>query len=179
MDELLAWKRAGNTLATFAGAKEVDRDSVLDTACEILVPAARPDAITEANVDEVATRLVLEGANIPVTAAAEMALHRRGVLCLPDWIVNAGGVICASVEYAHGSRQQAFDQIADTIWDNTANLIEHARARSITPRAAAEELALARVHEAQSFQRPWTRLADAAKPYRPSGGSRLVACGQG
>jgi glutamate dehydrogenase (NAD(P)+) len=75
------------------------------------------------------------------------------VLCLPDWIVNAGGVICASVEYAGAGRARAFEQIAETVRENTAAVIERARARSVPPRTAALELAVASVREAQSFRR--------------------------
>jgi glutamate dehydrogenase/leucine dehydrogenase len=153
VDDLMAWKRRGKGIATFPGGTAVERDTVLATDCDILVPAARPDAITEANVHEVKAKLVLEGANIPITAAAEETLHDRGVLCLPDWIVNAGGVICASVEYAGAGRARAFEQIAETVRENTAAVIERARARSVPPRTAALELAVASVREAQSFRR--------------------------
>ena len=153
VDDLMAWKRQGREIAAFPAGTAVERDTVLATDCDILVPAARPDAITEANVHEVKAKLVLEGANIPVTAAAEETLHDRGVLCLPDWIVNAGGVICASAEYAGVGRARAFEQIAETVGENTAAVIERARALSVPPRAAARELAVASVREAQSFQR--------------------------
>jgi glutamate dehydrogenase/leucine dehydrogenase len=157
IQEMVAWKQTAKTVGDFPGGSPVERDSVLTIDCDLLVPAARPDAITEANVHQVKAHVVLEGANIPVTPAAEVILHERGVLCLPDWIVNAGGVICASVEHAGGGRARAFEQIAETVGENTALVIERAQAGAITPRQAAEELALARVREAQSYQRSWTR----------------------
>ena len=56
------------------------------------------DVVTAENVHRLRTRVVAQGANIPCTAEAEKRLHAQGVLCLPDFIANAGGVICASVE---------------------------------------------------------------------------------
>jgi glutamate dehydrogenase/leucine dehydrogenase len=155
VDDLIAWTRAGGQLAEFVSGAPLVRDSVIGTDCDILVPAARPDVISEANAHEVKAKLVLEGANIPVTTEAEATLHDRGVLCLPDFLVNAGGVICASAEYAGESRARAFDLIAQTVRENTAAVIEGSMTRSVLPRVVAEELAAANVREAMSFRRSW------------------------
>jgi glutamate dehydrogenase (NAD(P)+) len=78
------------------------------------------------------------------------------VLCLPDWIVNSGGVICASAEYAGEERARAFERIAHTIRENTRLVIERSRQESLLPRLAAEQIALARVRESMSFRRSWS-----------------------
>ena len=153
VDELIAWKQAGGQVADFAGGAPMDRDSLIVTECEILVPAARPDVVTAANVHDVKARLVLEGANVPVTTDAEVILHGRGVLCLPDWVVNAGGLICASAEYSGEGRTQAFELIAQTIRDNTTTVIDRSMRESKLPRSVAMDVALASVEEAQSLRR--------------------------
>jgi glutamate dehydrogenase (NAD(P)+) len=153
LDELIAWKRAGGQVADFAGGAPMDRDRLIETECEILVPAARPDVVTTANVHDIKATLVLEGANVPVTTDAEVILHDRGVLCLPDWVVNAGGLICASAEYSGEGRTRAFERIAQTIRDNTTTVIDRSKRESKLPRAVAMDVALARVREAQSFRR--------------------------
>ena len=56
---------------------------------------------------------VLAGAITVDGAEPPASIYDRGVLCLPDWVVNAGGVICASVEFAGGTRLQAFQEIED------------------------------------------------------------------
>ena len=88
---------------------------MIDVECEIWIPAARPDVIGVDNVDRLSTRLVLQGANIPVTPEAETRLHARGLLTIPDFIANAGGVICAAVEYRGGTPKAAFEAIAEKI----------------------------------------------------------------
>ena len=109
--------------------------------------------ITTATAGLVRARLVLEGANIPITREAEEMLHDRGVLCIPDWIANAGGVICGSVEYRGGTRAEAFSLIDDTIRENTTTIVERSAKESIPPRRAAEELARGRVEKAMRLRR--------------------------
>ncbi len=74
-------------------------DWLLEAPCDILIPAARPDAITAKNIDRIDCRLILQGANTPSSKPVEYYLrHRRNILSLTDFIVNAGGVIGCAVE---------------------------------------------------------------------------------
>lgn len=149
---VVAFKRQ-HRLADYPDAKVLDRDVLLTLDCEVLVPAAQPDVLHDDNADQVRARVVLPGANIAVTAAAEAALHARGVLCMPDFIANAGGVICAAVEYHGGSRSQAFTEIAERIRANTAELLDRTAADGQPPRATAERMARARVEHAKRYRR--------------------------
>ena len=102
--ELLAIRRGSNGLAAYAGpvkerfdGEHIDR--LLEMPCTILVPAARPHAIHPENATHINTRILLQGANNPADLVSEYFLqHRRGVVCLTDFIVNSGGVIAAYVE---------------------------------------------------------------------------------
>ncbi len=126
---------------------------MLDVECDIWIPAARPDVVREDNVDRLRTRLVLQGANIPFTPGAEQALHARGVLVIPDFIANAGGVICAAMEYRGASQPAAFAAIEEKIRANTRAMLEAMAAQRIPPREAALALATRRVREAMSVRR--------------------------
>ncbi|NOT29472.1 MAG: Glu/Leu/Phe/Val dehydrogenase, partial [Planctomycetes bacterium] len=150
---LLSFKRETGSVARFPGARSLAREELLALACDILVPAARPDTIRADNAGAVRARLILQGANIPVTAEAEAALHARGVLCVPDFIANAGGVICAAIEYHGGSQAAALEAIAERIRRNTTEVLQRSRSRKILPRMAATELAHERVHAAQAYRR--------------------------
>jgi glutamate dehydrogenase/leucine dehydrogenase len=151
--DIVAWRSAGKTLGSYAAGENGPPDAPLWTDCDILVPAARGDVIAAADAGRVQARLVLEGANIPVTAEAEALLHDRGVLCIPDWIANAGGVICGSVEYRGGTRSQAFEIIEATIRENTTAIVERSVKESLPPRQAADELAACRVEQAIGLRR--------------------------
>ncbi|HEU4542144.1 MAG TPA: Glu/Leu/Phe/Val dehydrogenase [Jiangellaceae bacterium] len=142
-----------NSVGDFPGALGVPRDDILALDCDVLVPAAQPDVITKQNADLVRVKVVLPGANIPVTVEAEQMLHKRGVLCVPDVIANAGGVICAAVEYRGGDWDAALATIRSRIRASTLGLVDRFRSRDLEPRAAAEEMALERVTAAQSYRR--------------------------
>ncbi len=150
---LACLKDAGKSVLDYADAQQLDRDAVIDIDCDIWIPAARPDVIHEDNVDRLKARLVLEGANIPITHGAEKILHERGVLCVPDFIANAGGVICAAMEYAHASQSAAFQSIEEKLRNNTRQVLEAVKSKGILPREAAVALATARVKTAMSYRR--------------------------
>jgi glutamate dehydrogenase (NAD(P)+) len=150
---LIAHKAAGHSVADFASGSRGDCDAIVDVPCDIWIPAARPDVINEANVERLNTKLFLQGANIPATAGAEARLFEKGVLYVPDFIANAGGVICAAMEYHGASESAALASIEEKLRRNTTQVLERARRDNLPPRQAAEELALERVRKAMGFRR--------------------------
>ncbi len=145
--------KAGHRISEYPAAKILDRDALFGLDCGVLIPAAQPDVITARNASLVRASVVLPGANIAVTDEAEASLHARGVLCLPDFIANAGGVICAAVEYRRGSRTQAFTEIAERIRSNTAELLDRTATSGNLPRVEAERMARSRIKDAGGFRR--------------------------
>ncbi len=152
-EELRALKREGKGVADHPAGERIPRDALIEVPCEIWVPAARPDVIREDNVDRLEARAVIPGANIPATDAAEARLHERGVLLLPDFIANAGGVICAAFEYRGATQAAAFEAIAEKIRANTDQVLGESRERGIPPRQAATEMATRRVRRAMQSRR--------------------------
>jgi len=150
---LIALKDAGRSLHDHPGGQKLPGDAIVDIACDIWIPAARPDVINAGNVSRLQTKLVAQGANIPCTQEAEQALHQRGVLVLPDFVANAGGVICAAIEYQGGTEKAAFEYIDQRIRANTQTILEDARRNKILPRAAALALAERTLRMAASTRR--------------------------
>jgi glutamate dehydrogenase (NAD(P)+) len=150
---LIAHKEAGGSVLDFGRGRKLDRDAVVELPCDIWIPSARPDVIDARNVARLNARMVAEGANIPVTPEAERALHERGVLVVPDFIANAGGVICAAIEYHGGTQAQAFAAIDEKIRANTRAVLDAARKEKVPPRAAAVTLAETRVRSAMALRR--------------------------
>ncbi len=150
---LVALKAEGHALRDHPRGRKLGIDAILDVPCDIWVPAARPDVVSAANVARLKTRLVAEGANIPCTPEAEATLAGRGVLVLPDFIANAGGVICAATEFRHGTQAQAFAAIDEKIRANTAAVLDTARRSMMLPRDAAVALATGRVRAAMRLRR--------------------------
>ena len=111
-------------MSEYPQGRKLAADAILDIDCEIWIPAARPDVLRADNVARLQTRMVVQGANIPCTPEAELALHKRGILNVPDFIANAGGVICAAIEYHGGTQHAAFEYIDERIRANTRLVLE-------------------------------------------------------
>jgi glutamate dehydrogenase (NAD(P)+) len=150
---LRAHKQAAGQVAGFPGGAQVPRDDILSLDCEFLVPAAQPDVVTTDNAEKISARVVLEGANIPITPQAEIQLAGRGVLCVPDVVANAGGVICAAAEYRGAGRTAAFADIKEKIGGTTAELLDRIRDGTLTPRAATGQMARERLRKALALRR--------------------------
>ena len=150
---LLELKDAGRSVRDYGGGEKLDRDAVIGIECDIWIPAARPDVVREDNVARLKTKLVLQGANIPFSPGAEQTLHDQGVLVVPDFIANAGGVICAAMEYQGATESQAFEVIEARIRANVEAVLNEASAMHVMPRQIAMRLAAARVEEAMTYRR--------------------------
>lgn len=153
VDALSDYMEREKTIRGFGDYELEPSEAIIAKECEIFVPAAQPDVITEENVDQLKCKLILQGANIPATPGAETMLFQRGIVSVPDFVANAGGVICGSVEYRGGTKSTAFVEIEEKIKENTSAVLELARRNKIDPRAAAMELAKRRVREAMSYRR--------------------------
>lgn len=151
--KLIEIKSSGGQVRDYEDAEKLDREEVINIECEIWIPAARPDVIYEGNVNCIKTKLIVEGANIPVTDKAEKILIDKGIMYIPDFIANAGGVICAACEYRNASESQAMQSIEEKLRRNTRLVFEETLKQKITPRQAANELALRRIKKAMGFRR--------------------------
>ena len=132
------------------GATKIERDSVLYVDCDILVPAAIANVITQKNAHLLKTKLVVEAANNPTTNRAEQILFKKGILVLPDFLVNAGGVIGSYAEYLGKSADEAFSLINSKIRQNTQLVLENSinGKRIAPPRTSAMLIAKERVLKA-------------------------------
>lgn len=151
--ELIRLKEEGNSVVKFKGGKASDRDAIIGIECDIWIPAARPDVVNDDNVHKMSTRLVVQGANIPLTSGAEKYLHNKNVLCIPDFIANAGGVICAAMEYKGMSETATLQVIEEKLRRNTALILEESVNKGIMPRKAAENMARRRLEKAMRLRR--------------------------
>ncbi len=153
IERLVEIKRETGKITPYEKGQKLNRDAFVDLDCDIFVPAARPDVIDETNAPRLSCKMILQGANIPVTAKAERILHDRGILSVPDFVANAGGVICGSVEYSGGTQKQAFEAIEEKVRENTTAVLKEAKAHSQMPAEAALALAKQRVSEAMAYRR--------------------------
>ena len=156
--DLIEIKQEKGTVIESARGAALPGEAIFELDCDILIPAATPDVIHQGNLEQIKARFILEAANIPVTQSAEQILAEKGVLVVPDFIANAGGLIMAAMEYRKKSAQEAFVAIKRKIQKNTDRILQKAQQERILPRVAAERLALERVKAAmvlRNLSYPW------------------------
>ncbi|HMN39125.1 MAG TPA: Glu/Leu/Phe/Val dehydrogenase [Hyphomicrobium sp.] len=153
VEAVIAHKKAAGSVKGYVAGQPIDPKSLVSVECDIWIPAARPDVITMANAGELRCKLLLQGANIPASPEAEAQLHERSILTVPDFIANAGGVICASVEYHGGTQASALAMIEEKIRHNVGEVLASARDNGEMPRTAALRLAKDRVRRAMELRR--------------------------
>jgi glutamate dehydrogenase (NAD(P)+) len=103
--EVDRWRAENHQLKGLPGAEAVSNEELLALPCDVLVPAAVQNQLTESNADRVQARLVVEGANGPTTLEADRILAQRGVTVVPDILANAGGVTVSYFEWVQGLQQ--------------------------------------------------------------------------
>ncbi|HMP38955.1 MAG TPA: Glu/Leu/Phe/Val dehydrogenase [Roseiflexaceae bacterium] len=139
---------------TAAGLEHVTSAELLETACDVLVPAALENQLTEQNAARIQARVIVEGANGPTTPAADEIFNRRGIMVVPDILANAGGVTVSYFEWVQGLQSffwgeqdvnHRLEQIMVSAFDQVYNL---AQQRRISLRLAAYLLAVRRVADA-------------------------------
>jgi len=96
-------------VANFPETVAITNEELLETNCDILIPAAVQSVITDKNADKVKAKLIIEGANGPTTTKAEKILEDNEVTIIPDVLANCGGAIVCSFERTQG--------LTDTYWD--------------------------------------------------------------
>ncbi len=100
IDAAIKWSEThGNLLEGFKGAERITNDELLTLHCDVLVPAAREDRITDENAADVKAKLIVEGANGPTSASADSILESNGIMVIPDILANAGGVKVSYFEW--------------------------------------------------------------------------------
>ena len=139
-------------VAGFPGAEQIkDKARFWEVECDILIPAALEQQITEANADKIRAKLILEGANGPTTPAADDILHDRGVLVVPDVIANAGGVTVSYFEWVQDrqgyfwNEQLVNDRLEEIMIESFNDVIAYGEKHGVHNRTAAYMLALDRV----------------------------------
>ena len=142
------------TLEGYPSADAITNDELLLLECDVLAPCALEQVISADNAAQVKARIVCEGANGPVTPAADEILEDRGVLVLPDVLANAGGVVVSYFEWVQGLQEyfwkeeevnKRLDDIVTRAFEET---IATRKQHGTSMRMAAYGLAVRRVAEA-------------------------------
>jgi glutamate dehydrogenase (NAD(P)+) len=108
--KVVAWKAEHGTVQGFPGARDITNAAILEVACDILIPAALENQITERNAAKVKAKIVAEAANGPTTPEADAILFSKGVFQIPDILCNAGGVTVSYFEWVQDLNRDFWDE---------------------------------------------------------------------
>ncbi|MCW1301866.1 MAG: Glu/Leu/Phe/Val dehydrogenase [Candidatus Parvarchaeota archaeon] len=98
-NELLKVKERSGSVSDYNGGRKITNEELLESDVDILIPAAIESQVTEANAEKIRAKIILELANGPVTVGADRILSEKGIMDLPDFLVNSGGVIGSYFEW--------------------------------------------------------------------------------
>ena len=151
---LLAVNRLDALPDDLPAGERVTNQEILELDCDVLIPAAIGNVITVENASRIKARLVLEAANHPTTPEADEILIDRGIVLLPDILVNAGGVIVSYFEWTqnlqefHWDEARVNEELAKILIAAYREMRAKAKTRNLTHREAALDIGVERVARA-------------------------------
>jgi len=108
--KLLEVKEKTGSVINYQDGKKVTNEELLISDCDILIPAALENVIHKFNAPKVKAKLIVEGANGPLTADADLVMKERGIPVVPDILANAGGVVGSYVEWANNKMGEIMEE---------------------------------------------------------------------
>jgi glutamate dehydrogenase (NAD(P)+) len=158
LEDAFSWIAEHGFLRGFPGGDAVDRLEILETPCEILVPAAIEGQLTADNAEALSCTMVVEAANGPTTPAADEILAEREIEVVPDVLANGGGVTVSYFEWVQDQQKFAWrrEEIVERLRDAMREAIGRVRAARVRHgvdwRTAAQAVAIERVAEASRLR---------------------------
>ena len=155
---VIQWKQEHGTVQGFPGATDISNAEVLEVDCDILIPAALENQITEHNAGNVKARLIAEAANGPTTPEADEIFWKAGKFMIPDILCNAGGVTVSYFEWVqdlnrdHWSERVVNDKLREIMVKAFQETLAVARREQCYMRTAAYLLAVKRVADAMQMR---------------------------
>ena len=115
------------------------------SSTEVLIPASVTDVINKNNKNTIKARLIVEGGNIPMSEEIEDELHRKGIIIIPDFVANSGGVISSYAEYKGYTSRTMLKMVEKKVTENTLRVLKISKKNNFSPREAALNIARAAV----------------------------------
>ncbi len=150
-DDLYKTKKEKGTVTAHPVGEKLTTAQLFELDVDVLIPGARPYVINEENVGKVKAKIIVEAANIPIEPKLEEMLAEKGVLIIPDFVANAGGVISSWCETRGWDEETMFKVVEKKIRKNVKAMLE--RDERYT-RKAALSIAKERVEDAE-VKRGW------------------------
>ncbi|OZI10646.1 glutamate dehydrogenase [Bacillaceae bacterium SAS-127] len=157
IDYLLDRRDSFGTITTLF-ENTISNQELLELDCDILVPAAISNQITEENAHNIKASIVVEAANGPTTLEATKILTERGILLVPDVLASSGGVTVSYFEWVQNNQgyywteEEVNDKLENTLISAFNNIYETSQTRGVNMRLAAYMVGVRRTAEASKFR---------------------------
>ncbi len=146
--QLADTKANTGSVVNYQGGQKLSNDALFELDVDVLIPSAIADVINERNMEKVKAKMIVEAANIPIKPEIEKKLHDKGILVVPDFVANAGGVISSYAEYKGKNPDDMFKLVEKKVKANTKKVLKKAKQEGVYPREAAMAIAVERVRAA-------------------------------
>ncbi|PWB23797.1 amino acid dehydrogenase [Flavobacterium sp. HTF] len=157
--ELILYYNLNNkSIKGYPNSVAIKHENLLLLDVDVLIPAAKEDVITKRNAADIRAKIIVEGANGPVSSDADAILHENNVLVIPDILANAGGVTVSYFEWLQNSLLESWrihqinTRLEDILEKSFETVFRTAEKYNVTPRIAAYILALRKVADTQSVK---------------------------
>lgn len=140
-----ATKQKDGSVIHYRDAQKLSAESFFGLPVDILIPAAVTDVINNSNKDKIRAKMIVEGANIPMDEKIEDELWRQGIIIVPDFVANMGGVISSCAEYMGYSPEKMFRLVEEKVTKAARGVMEEALREKRNPRQVAMEMAQERI----------------------------------
>ena len=152
IEAIVSWQKAhGGLITGYPEAETVPVDKFVEVPCDILVPAAMENEITQRNAPKIQAKYIIEGANGPTSNEADAILRERGIMVVPDILANAGGVTVSYFEWVQDiqsyfwSEKEINAKLQEILARSFAEIYEIHKKEKVDMRLAAFMLALRRL----------------------------------
>jgi glutamate dehydrogenase (NAD(P)+) len=144
-------KKKTGSVVGFNSTRKITNEELLELECDFLIPAALEGQIHKGNADNIRAKVIVEGANGPVTPEADKALDQKGVKVVPDILANAGGVTVSYLEWVQNlqrfywTKEEVLKKLDDKMVKAFNEVAQYQEKYNVDYRKAAMVLAVERV----------------------------------
>jgi len=158
VERVVAWKEKTGTLEGFEGTTCITNEQLLELDVDILIPAALENQLTKDNADRIKAKIIAEAANGPTTPDADKIFEKKGILVIPDFLCNSGGVTVSYFEWVQGNdgyywgEEEVNEKLDAILTKAFIDVVSRMQSEKTSMRTAAYTIAVKRVADAMKLR---------------------------
>ncbi|MFA6551860.1 MAG: Glu/Leu/Phe/Val dehydrogenase [Patescibacteria group bacterium] len=150
LQKLISLKKHKKSVSDYQKADKFEKEAIFALPLDVLILATVTDVINESNKNSVKAKIIVEGSNIPISEKIETEFFKKGILIVPDFVANAGGVISSYAEYMGYSPKKMFSIVKEKINQSSRAVLSESLKKNKNPREVGMKIARGKVLKAMS-----------------------------